>query len=496
MDSVAWYIALAITFFIYYFYHTALLSAFLSRTLFNLEYPEYYKLKECTMSPSSIIFKIILEENGRAISLIRICVLVCFQSYFLCFWLGFRAIVYSIQTLILLALFSSNKIKKSSILKAMKWERKFLQFSLWFPWNTVRPKVKSVQFATLGEILSYPFNIKLWKRKITWLYIKYTNFLTCAPKCASSVLAVLVCFLYACILFPFLVMPVVIICFLFRPIMVGVVICGVDIRDIGFWTIVRLPMAIYAYIIFVLSSVAILFVIESFLLGFFLNLIYFFPYFAFFSVLTFYCCSYWKTMEEKYFVLKRLIYEACQETEDISNGCIPNKHPELNEEVLPVVSKELYDKIREELLPYDTNLSYFALKILWTIAFSFGIFKLINVLNEFNVTGLVQIVVTASLGVMPHILNTVALKTSEEMKKAGDEKLKMKVKYMVDDLTREDPELARTMLIIEEDDKTIDDEQSLRLLVQENNETTSDENIQNPGNASARSDFTSYADHV
>ena len=156
-------------------------------------------------------------------------------------------------------------------------------------------------------------------------------------------------------------------------------------------------------------------------------------------------------MEEKYFVLKRLIYEACRETQN-NNGCIPNRHPKPNEKVIPVVSKELYDKIREVMLPYHTNLFYFVLKMFWSIAFSSGIFMLMYILNKFHVGGLVQIVITASLGVMPHILNMVALKANEERKKAWNEKLKLNVKYMVEDLTREDRELARTVLIIEQDD--------------------------------------------
>ena len=104
------------------------------------------------------------------------------------------------------------------------------------------------------------------------------------------------------------------------------------------------------------------------------------------------------------------------------------------------------------MLPYHTNLFYFVLKMFWSIAFSSGIFMLMYILNKFHVGGLFQIVITASLGVMPHILNMVALKANEERKKAWNEKLKLNVKYMVEDLTRENPELGRTVLIMEEDD--------------------------------------------
>ena len=92
--------------------------------------------------------------------------------------------------------------------------------------------------------------------------------------------------------------------------------------------------------------------------------------------------------------------------------------------------------------------------MVWSIAFSLSIFALINLLNEFNVTGLVQVLTTASVSVMPYVFNMVALKTSEAKTKALNDQLKMKVKLMVEDLTRKHPELARTVLIMEDDDDT------------------------------------------
>ncbi|CAB4025685.1 Hypothetical predicted protein [Paramuricea clavata] len=184
--------------------------------------------------------------------------------------------------------------------------------------------------------------------------------------------------------------------------------------------------------------------------------------------------SYWKTMEEKYCVLKRLIYEACRDKQGVNNGCIPNRHPKREEKVLPVVSKELYDKIREELLPYDINLFYFGLKIFWSFAFSFGILQLINMLNEFNVTGVVQVVTTASLGIIPHIFNIVGLRTSEESKKAWEEKLKLNVKYMVEESVGEDSKRARTVLIMEEHDDGTTSEDSELVKVTSDSTTAND----------------------
>jgi hypothetical protein len=182
-------------------------------------------------------------------------------------------------------------------------------------------------------------------------------------------------------------------------------------------------------------------------------------------------------MEEKYCVLKRLIYEACRDKQQVNNVCIPNRHPKRKEKVLPVVSKELSDKIREKLLPYDANLFYFVLKIFWSLVFSFGILQLINMLNEFNVTGVVQVVTTASLGIMPHIFNMAGLKTSEERKKTWEEKMKLNVKYMVEELVDEDSERVRTVLIME--------------LEEDNDNTTSEENIQDSEHVQASSDLNS-----
>jgi hypothetical protein len=66
------------------------------------------------------------------------------------------------------------------------------------------------------------------------------------------------------------------------------------------------------------------------------------------------------------------------------------------------------------------------------------------------------------------------LKTNEEKRKAWEEKLKVNVKYMVKDLVRDDPELARTFLIIQKD-----------------NDTATNENVQNRPN-SHREDVNGY----
>ena len=468
-----------------FFYVLWLLLVLLGRTEFDLKYPKFYKLEESIMSPSSILCKVFWDENGRLVSFIRSLVLVGVFSYFcyLVYWatqhfiVFILAILFTIWAISFLGLniFASRITKSSKILDRIKEVRNNVfqkHYNFHFNPEPSSEKSKRRDFEIIVEIILLPFNAKVWGSVIKMLYKKCKDLagdvtgwfnnriLKTLALGTYLVLAVLICFVFSCLFF-----CVLIVLTTSYPILILwnfiVLVCTLDYS--GFFIRARpfLPVALGFFLFVFLSVLIIIFSIASFLLGLFLNLIYFIPYFAFLSVLTFYCCRYWQTMEEQYFVLKRLIYEACQETLNANNGCIPNKHPEPNEEVIPVVSKELYDKIREELLPYDTNLLYFVLKMVWSIAFSLGIFALINMLNESNVTDLVRVVTTASLGVMPHVFNMIGLKTGEERKKAWNEKLKLNVKYKIKELIAKDFKLARTVLIVKQDDYMIPDDPSL-----------------------------------
>ena len=457
-----------------------LLHVFLSRTEFDLEYPKYYKLEESRISPSFILFKITFEGYDRMVSFVRRCALVGVFSYFpYLFWR--RNEIMKLLVLILSVFWGlsflisyryKSKITNSSILHRIKkfrkiWSILFFKFLLLVApdVNEFRPVLESGEFAGVIKVLTLPFSRNYWRKRIEMLYTISASFIECVRKkfrnrilkilalCTCYVQAVLISVLSISILFLTLTILAIGYPLFYMGTMLYLTVDleynFVDSRCPRCCAVRHFFHNIFLAIFIVHTVSVMTSAIQSFLLGLFLNLIYFIPYFAFFSCLTFYCGNFWKTMEEKYLVLKRLIYEECRDIEHVNNGCIPNRHLKREEKVLPVVSKELHDKIRGKLLPYDTNLFYFALKIFWAFAFSFGILNLIEMLNEFNVTGLVQVITTASLGVMPHIFNMIALKTSEEKKKAREEKLKLNVKYMVEDFVREDPELARTVLIMQ-----------------------------------------------
>ena len=459
-SNMLWTVIFSVMHIFAFFYLAWLISVFLSRTEFDLKYPEYYKLEESMMSPSTILFKVIWDENGRVVSFIRSLVLEGVFSYF-CYLMWCTgeqntiiSIIFTFPFVIGVLSFLVSNLFRSKTTDTMTSEIQKMK-----DLHMISVKGKRGHFESVVEIIIQPFNPIVWRNIIKNLYNDCKAFVTYKTRrfrnrtlktlalCFYSVLALLICFVCISILFCLLISFSIL-----YPVMTMLVtLIYVQLTyPVKYRNRFLASLSVGAGAIFSMYSIFIIsYSIVSFLLGLFLNLFYFIPYIAFFSVLTFYCSTYWKTLEEKYFVLKQLIYEACQETQNINN--IPNRHPKPGEKVLPVVSSKLYDKIREEFLPYDTNLFYFGLKMFWVIAFSLGILALINMFNEFNVTGLVQVVTTASLGVMPHIFNMVGSKTSEAKTKAHNEDLKLNMKYMVQELTREDPELARTVLIMEQD---------------------------------------------
>ena len=477
-DSL-WVVIYTIMFYFAIFYLMRLLLVLVSRAEFDLKYPEYYKLEESLMSPSFILlffcrhvlFFYSWDEKDREVSsfpfaallttLFGILWLVLLETQLKFLIIGIFIVAYFVWGLFVLfsTLCRPRITDPYTILNRIKVARSMVFQLFRFPHD--RSLSSSANdgrgdYENVVKTMLSPFHLTFRNDEAKYrtyepvLRILDDVLASFSPR-LFSVLFPLFLFFRSVARFLFVLIAIV----SSYPMLVLwnfiLLVCRLEYRTNVCNGGLSYFHALGFFVLLLFSVQIIIFSIVSFLLGLFLNLIYFIPYFTFFSVLTFYCCTYWKTMEEKYFVLKRLIYDVCRETQDIDNGCIPNRHPEANEKVLPVVSKELYDKIRKVLLPYDINLFSFGLKMVWAIAFSLSIFALIRALYELNVADLVQVVTTASLGVMPHIFNTVALKTNEETKKANTENLELNVKFMMEKLIREGRELARTVLIIEQD---------------------------------------------
>ena len=206
------------------FYLMWLLLVFQSRTEFNLEYPEYYKLEESMMSPSTILVKVIWDENGRVVSFIRSLVLVGVFSYFwqLMLWTVKKNTNVSIiftslfvfwgLSFLVSNLFRSKIANSSEILKRIKKGRnKFIANML----DTHSVKGKRGYFETAVKIIILPFNPKVWKPIIKTLYNDCKAFvpyktrrfrnrtLKALALCFYSCVVNLFCLCFCCVLFPY-----------------------------------------------------------------------------------------------------------------------------------------------------------------------------------------------------------------------------------------------------------------------------------------------------
>ena len=74
-----------------------------------------------------------------------------------------------------------------------------------------------------------------------------------------------------------------------------------------------------------------------------------------------------------------------------------NGTPQKDQKLVSVVSKKIYDTIREKLLPYSAPVSWAVIKLLWLLVFSYGILELVRMLHTFNTTAGIKVVVTARL---------------------------------------------------------------------------------------------------
>jgi hypothetical protein len=452
-------VATYILFFLFPICFSWLLFSLLSYSLFELKHPEYYKLEDNLMSPSSILLKIIWEEKGWVISFFRRLIIMCFLTYIiLCYTPNYAffqytryVVLYSTLSILFSRVFLTPMI--SILILEKRANRKPVQ-------NI--PPFCCQNFGDCVNCVTLPFNLKFWKNMIMGSEREHER----KQPIRKSLKRIAIFLLSVCFLFPLLLITQSMIFFSYQTLTILWILLeseymhtDTDDSTPSWKEVLVCPnngLTMFSFLMLIFHILLILvFAIQSLLLGLFLNLNFCIPYLAFASVLMFYCHSYWKSLEEKYFELKRIIYDACRDRQgDNDEGDISNT-PGQNETALPVVSKEVYEIIREKFLPYHTNILYFILKVLWVVAFSCGIFELVNMLHAFHITAAVQVVTTASVGIMPRVFSMVALKISKEKDKAWNEKLKLNVKYILEGLIGMNEVRAKTVLIIQDNDDTI-----------------------------------------
>ena len=159
--------------------------------------------------------------------------------------------------------------------------------------------------------------------------------------------------------------------------------------------------------------------------------------------------TFWKNVKRKYSTLRKKIYEVCKEIFDPDCVCVAAGNDgddnddniktkwKYNHNNESMISIQLYDRIREEILPYNLTLFHFFIKVLFVFLFALFMFTVINILRTADISGTVKVLTTMSVSVVPYILSVVAAKISEEKKNAQNEVQKIKVEKHVSKLTED-----------------------------------------------------------
>jgi hypothetical protein len=168
----------------------------------------------------------------------------------------------------------------------------------------LRQKDESEEFEDVIAILTLPFNEKHWKKKIGELLSRFGfSRFTCLQLFPTMILACLICVFYVSLC---LFWSIGLLCLyvIYKTVTLSMIL----FFSYSFSSSLSNAVPVCAillggtYVCYIL-----ILALQYFLLGIVLNLVYFIPYLASFLVLTFHCYSYWKSVEEKYFVLKQLI---------------------------------------------------------------------------------------------------------------------------------------------------------------------------------------------
>ena len=370
-------------------YFARLLRMLLSNSLFKIIHPEYYTLQESTMSLTSLLVRIVWDEQGSiCVSIGRRCAItfVLFGNIYLCvsqasssvaLWYLFMCCIlisYAFFMVTMIFIFGGWKFEKHQI------ERALLKFRE-FPFNLkLESRIKSILLVPVSVVclvftsfvftvfIRHEYNVKIFK--------------SCFPRFFLSF-------------------------------------------DI---------LVAYGFAIFQFNTYyALTYAVQFFLLGLFLNLAYFLPYLAAISVFTFYFYGTWKSLEQKYFLLKLLIYEECQARKPDTDE--NETLPEQDQKIHCVVPKETYHNIRKELLPYDKSLFWVVLQLLWLLVLSYGVSELVRMLRAFNTTATIKVLATASVGILPHMCNTIFWDAKGgDGKEPWKKELKENVKRLVETL--------------------------------------------------------------
>lgn len=446
------------------------ISIFCLRVLVNTPHEmdnRYYYLTENTTSICCFIRFIISDDHGRPISIIRrllFVALICFlytshlkgiQTY-----LDYGIVYYCTIFFPFSNMFNKVILSKDDQRPPKLQEKLFSCISnimaLYLKYDLQDLSSGNSAEIDALQLISLPLNIKRWKvavkkvhKSILWntstlrwetknsFYNSFQENVFCLV-----VIAVFLVYIPVVFVMMILLMTITTCFFLYRiAIHLGSKKQAPGSRsDLLFY----IHEALILILTIIFTGLILLFTCIPFSIGLLVNILYFIPHITVVSVSTFYFLQFWKSMDNEYFALKMFIYEECK-----GRMCQDNDDSDKDTQsvIIPVVSKQLYHKIREKLLPYHINLWIHGLK-LFVYGYFLFIFTYVIMEQQKNNATPVKVLTTLSISVLPYILNSITLKGSEEQKRAWDERLKLKITPVVDKIIAENPELSKTVLTI------------------------------------------------
>ena len=341
---------------------------------------KYYHLTENTMSISCLFRFIIVDEHGRTISIIRKLLFVfvigiLYTSHLkgISTYLDYSIVYYWAIFFPFSNLFK-NVILRNDEKRRHQLEEKLLSF---LP-NIMASHLKyyladlswgrGTESESWQQLISLPFNIKRWKTAIKRVHkamLQKTSILRWETKNSIynsfqenvSCLFFIAFFLVyiSVILFMMILFMIITTCFYVYKVAIHSSPKTQTPRsccDLFFYiheVLILIHTIIFTALIFQ-------FTLTPFCEGLFRNILYFIPHITVVSVSMFYFLQIWKSLDNKYFALKMFIYEECKDRMYQDNADSDKDSQSESGDIVPVVSKQLYSKIREKLLPYHTVL--------------------------------------------------------------------------------------------------------------------------------------------
>jgi hypothetical protein len=104
---------------------------------------------------------------------------------------------------------------------------------------------------------------------------------------------------------------------------------------------------------------------------------------------------------------------------------------EKDKEGEPIISKKIYNSVREEMLPYDRILFQYFQGVFFIVLFAYVLYILMSLAQASGISGPVQVISTISAASIPFIFDSVWKKNSDEQKEADSIALKSKLKRIL-----------------------------------------------------------------